>query len=88
MVWTQSGCPTTFCRSTRPYPGLPTLPSGQRFDLLEETLRVAKQMFSGDTSPIGGRHAVLGRPFLRPRPAGGIPFLIGGSGERRTLSSI
>ena len=68
--------------------GLPSLPSGQRFELLEETVRVVSQMFSGDESPILGSHVQLDRPYLRPRPAHGVPLLIGGTGERRTLRLV
>jgi alkanesulfonate monooxygenase SsuD/methylene tetrahydromethanopterin reductase-like flavin-dependent oxidoreductase (luciferase family) len=68
--------------------GLPTLPTGERFELLEETVRVVTQMFAGDPTPITGAHVRLDRPFLRPRPAKGIPLLIGGAGERRTLRLV
>ena len=68
--------------------GLPTLPVRQRFELLEETVRVVRQMFAGDQSPISGSHVQLRRPFLRPRPAHRIPLLIGGTGERRTLRLV
>jgi alkanesulfonate monooxygenase SsuD/methylene tetrahydromethanopterin reductase-like flavin-dependent oxidoreductase (luciferase family) len=68
--------------------GLPTLPSGQRFELLEETVRVVSQMFSGNETPIAGARVHLDRPVLRPRPAHGVPLLIGGTGERRTLRLV
>jgi alkanesulfonate monooxygenase SsuD/methylene tetrahydromethanopterin reductase-like flavin-dependent oxidoreductase (luciferase family) len=68
--------------------GLPTLPVRERFELLEDTVLVVRQMFEGDESPITGRRIQLGRPFLRPRPAHGIPLLIGGTGERRTLRLV
>ena len=68
--------------------GVPTLPTGERFELLEETVRVVTQMFAGDATPITGAHVRLDRPFLRPRPAKGIPLLIGGAGERRTLRLV
>jgi len=68
--------------------GLPTLPTGERFELLEETVQVVTQMFAGDATPITGAHVRLDRPFLRPRPAKGIPLLIGGAGERRTLRLV
>jgi alkanesulfonate monooxygenase SsuD/methylene tetrahydromethanopterin reductase-like flavin-dependent oxidoreductase (luciferase family) len=74
--------------SETPDLGLPTLPAAERFDLLEETVRVVRQMFAGDTTPIVGAHVRLDRPFLRPRPAGGVPLLIGGTGERRTLRLV
>jgi alkanesulfonate monooxygenase SsuD/methylene tetrahydromethanopterin reductase-like flavin-dependent oxidoreductase (luciferase family) len=68
--------------------GLPTLPTDERFDLLEETVRVVTRMFADDTAPVTGAHVRLDRPFLRPRPAHRIPLLIGGSGERRTLRLV
>jgi alkanesulfonate monooxygenase SsuD/methylene tetrahydromethanopterin reductase-like flavin-dependent oxidoreductase (luciferase family) len=74
--------------SETPDLGLPTLPVRQRFELLEETVRVVRQMFAGDQSPISGSHVQLRRPFLRPRPAHRIPLLIGGTGKRRTLRLV
>ena len=74
--------------SETPDLGLPTLPVRQRFELLEDTVRVVRQMFTDDQSPISGTHVQLGRPFLRPRPAHRIPLLIGGTGERRTLRLV
>jgi alkanesulfonate monooxygenase SsuD/methylene tetrahydromethanopterin reductase-like flavin-dependent oxidoreductase (luciferase family) len=68
--------------------GVPTLPTGERFELLEETVRVVTQMFAGDATPITGVHVRLDRPFLRPRPVKGIPLLIGGAGEQRTLRLV
>ena len=68
--------------------GVPTLPTGERFELLEETVRVVTQMFAGDATPITGAHVRLDRPFLRPRPVKGIPLLIGGAGEQRTLRLV
>ena len=74
--------------SETPDLGLPTLPVAQRFELLEDTIRVVRQMFADDQSPISGSHVELGRPFLRPRPARDVPLLIGGTGERRTLRLV
>ena len=68
--------------------GLPTLPTAERFDLLAETVQVVRQMFAGDPTPFTGAHVRLDRPVLRPRPATGIPLLIGGTGERRTLRLV
>jgi len=69
---------------------LPLPPLGERFEWLEETLRLARQMWAGDDSPFEGRHNRLGRPLnnppalTQPHP----PVLIGGMGERRTLRLV
>ena len=68
--------------------GLPAPATGQRVELLEETLQVVKQMLTGDEEPFTGRHVRLGRPFLRPLPAHRVPLLVGGTGERRTLRLV
>jgi F420-dependent oxidoreductase-like protein len=66
---------------------------GERFDILEETVRVCLQMWAGehgDEGAFDGRHVRLGRALnvpqslARPHP----PILIAGSGERRTLPLV
>jgi len=70
--------------------GVPFPPVAERFERLEETLRIATQMWSGDEQPFNGRHYRLGRPLnsppalRRPHP----PILIGGTGEKKTLRMV
>jgi F420-dependent oxidoreductase-like protein len=70
--------------------GIPFPPLGERFERLEETLRICLQMWSGDETPFEGRHYQLTRPLnspqslRRPHP----PILIGGGGERKTLRLV
>lgn len=65
-------------------------PIAERFERLEETLRLAHQMWSGHTAPFHGRHYRLEeamchpQPLSRPHP----PILIGGMGERKTLRMV
>jgi len=68
-----------------PYPG-----TSERFERLEETLRLAHRMWSGDESPFEGRHYRLERPLNSP-PAISSPhprILIGGGGEKKTLRLV
>jgi F420-dependent oxidoreductase-like protein len=70
--------------------GIPFPPLAVRFEMLEEVLQVAHQMWSGDETPYQGRHYQLARPMnspasvQRPRP----PILIAGGGERKTLRLV
>jgi F420-dependent oxidoreductase-like protein len=70
--------------------GLPLPETRMRFEHLEDTLRLALQMWSGDDSAFSGTHHRLERPvnspnsLRRPHP----PILIGGTGEQRTLRLV
>jgi F420-dependent oxidoreductase-like protein len=70
--------------------GLSLPPIGQRFEALEETLMLAKQMWRGETTPFVGRHYRLERPISSPLPTTRPhpPILIGGTGERKTLRLV
>jgi F420-dependent oxidoreductase-like protein len=70
--------------------GLPLPPVAERFERLEETLRLALQMWSGDLAPFHGRHYTLERPVSSPPPVTRPhpPILIGGVGERKTLRLV
>ncbi|WKU06798.1 LLM class F420-dependent oxidoreductase [Micromonospora sp. HUAS LYJ1] len=67
--------------------GVPVVPVAERFERLEETLRICRQMWSDDDGPFEGRHYRLAetlnspQPLQRPHP----PVMIGGSGEKKTL---
>jgi F420-dependent oxidoreductase-like protein len=65
-------------------------PVSERFERLEEALRVCRAMFREDAPSFEGRHASIHDAINVPRPvrAGGPPVLIGGSGERKTLRLV
>ena len=70
--------------------GVPFPPLGVRFELLEETLQIAKQMWSPANGPYHGKHNHLEetlcspQPLSRPHP----PILVGGGGEKKTLRMV
>ncbi|MGW0231979.1 LLM class F420-dependent oxidoreductase [Actinopolymorpha singaporensis] len=70
--------------------GLPLPPAAERFERLEETLRLARHMWSGVETPFEGVHYRLERPTNRPnalsRPHP--PILVGGAGEKKTLRLV
>lgn len=68
-----------------PAPAVP-----ERFERMEDLLRLAHQMWSGDDSPFHGAHCDLARPYASPRPLSGPhpPVLIGGNGEARMLPLV
>lgn len=65
-------------------------PVKERFERLEETLKLAKQMWSGDEKPFKGQYVNAQNPMLhpsaisKPHP----PILIGGGGEQKTLKFV
>lgn len=70
--------------------GVPFPPLGERFERLEETLLICRQMWGGDDGPFEGRHYRLAEticvpaPIQRPSPR----VLIGGGGEKKTLRLV
>ena len=73
--------------------GFPFPPLGERFELLEDTLRMAHGMWTGERgseAPLDGHHLhaahLLNSPqsITRPRP----PIMIGGGGEKKTLRLV
>jgi F420-dependent oxidoreductase-like protein len=70
--------------------GVPFPPLAERFERLEETLRIVRQMWSEDDGPFEGKHYQLAetinspQPLQRPRP----PIMVGGGGERKTLRLV
>ncbi|MFB9239707.1 LLM class F420-dependent oxidoreductase [Plantactinospora siamensis] len=70
--------------------GVPVVPVPERFERLEETLRICLQMWSDDNGSFAGRHYQLAetlnspQPLSRPHP----PIMVGGGGEKKTLRLV
>jgi alkanesulfonate monooxygenase SsuD/methylene tetrahydromethanopterin reductase-like flavin-dependent oxidoreductase (luciferase family) len=59
-------------------------------DRLEEALQICRAMFAGERPSFEGRYYRTSQALNVPGPlrADGIPILVGGSGERRTLALV
>ena len=79
--------------------GIPFPPRAERFQLLEETLRITRQMLAGDVTPIATAHHLLAEPYNVPGPLASTVWLdgrtpgrprimLGGGGERKTLRYV
>jgi len=70
--------------------GLLFPPTGERFERLEEALRIVHQMWSRADGPFEGKHYRLAetinspQPIREPHP----PIMIGGGGEQKTLRLV
>ncbi|MFC8527758.1 LLM class F420-dependent oxidoreductase [Nocardia sp. NPDC057227] len=69
--------------------GVPYPPIAERFERLEEALRIAKQMWDpADNGPFDGKHYQLAETLNSPQPLRTPPVLIGGGGEKKTLRLV
>jgi F420-dependent oxidoreductase-like protein len=70
--------------------GVPFPSRSERFEQLEETLQIARAVWSGDRTPFQGRHYQLDEPIIQPQPiARPWPrIMVGGNGPRRTMSLV
>ena len=70
--------------------GVPFPPLAERFERLEETLQIVRQMWSDDDGPFDGKHYQLAetinspQPLRQPHP----PIMVGGGGEKKTLRLV
>lgn len=65
-------------------------PMKERFEQLEDILRLAHHMWSGDTSEFKGKQFTIPYPVLNPMPVSQPhpPILIGGMGKTKTLRYV
>lgn len=70
--------------------GISVVPVAERFERLEETLQICRQMWSDDDGPFHGEHYHLAETLCVPRPLSQPypPIMIGGGGERKTLRLV
>jgi F420-dependent oxidoreductase-like protein len=69
--------------------GVPFPSTSERFERLEETLQIVRQVWSGDETPYAGKHYQLAEPVIVPPPVQAPPpIMIGGGGERKTLRLV
>lgn len=66
-----------------PYPAV-----SRRFEMLEETLQICRQMWSDNDGPYHGKHYQLAETICAPQPIRRPPVLIGGDGEKKTLRLV
>jgi F420-dependent oxidoreductase-like protein len=68
--------------------GIPFPPVKERFDRLEEAIRLTRALWAGPAT-FDGRYYQLREADCQPRPSDGRPpLLIGGGGEKRTLKLV
>jgi alkanesulfonate monooxygenase SsuD/methylene tetrahydromethanopterin reductase-like flavin-dependent oxidoreductase (luciferase family)/predicted kinase len=65
--------------------GLPFPPAAERLDRVETAIETMRALWAAGTKAYDGQRVLLPETTCYPRPAGPVPIIVGGSGERRTL---
>ena len=68
--------------------GVPFPPVVERFEKLEETLKICLQMWSDNNGSFHGKHFQLQETLCVPQPLRRPPVMIGGMGEKKTLRMV
>jgi F420-dependent oxidoreductase-like protein len=64
-------------------------PLKERFERLEDHLRIARAMFTEERATVAGERHSVDAAYNNPKPLrGDIPIVVGGSGERKTLRMV
>lgn len=60
----------------------------ERFEKLEEALKIITAMLRGERPSLSGKHYRVSDAINSPSPVSKIPIMIGGSGEKKTLRMV
>ncbi len=66
--------------------GVPFPPAAERLDRLEAAIETLRALWQPGTKAYHGERVTLPETTCYPRPAGPVPVIVGGAGERRTLA--
>lgn len=65
--------------------GIDLFSVGERMDRFEEACQVVRSLIDNERTTFEGAHYRITDAPLEPKPAGPLPLLVGGGGEKRTL---
>ncbi len=60
----------------------------ERFERMEESLQILRQLRDGERANLDGKHYQVSDAPLSPKPIGPLPIMIGGAGEKKTLRMV
>lgn len=84
------GIGASWNESEQEHYGIERVPVGERMDRLDEALEICRLMFTEETPSFKGRYYQINEAHNVPRPVrpDGIPIMVGGGGEKRTLKAV